>query len=209
VNLLRLDARRLEFASADASEGVFARFVGGALAREGEPGIGLGQSGSGRSWTIGPSGDGVAGEALGPDAAVMRGAGIDADGFLVLAVADRALPGLVWKALDLAGCGPERIALPASTLALPSGEGAAGESIAPSARPSLSLVTRPWVMARRIFPEVAPVRPSVWQPAQRVRVRYTFNPERQGTMQVHLAGRRALVLPVRGAVARPNAPAVP
>ena len=60
------------------------------------------QGSAGSRWAIWSVGDGIAGDALRPGAAVSRAAGIDGNGFLVFAVADRSVPDLVSKALDLA-----------------------------------------------------------------------------------------------------------
>jgi hypothetical protein len=199
VNLLRVDARRVTFAPLDAQGTPVARVVGAHLAQPGELRLSMTQGSAGARWAIGTEGDGIAGTALAPGASVVRGAGIDANGFLVIAVADRALPDLVRRALDLAGCGPERIALGDATLALPDGHGAAGETIAPGAQPTLALLARDFVGARRIFPEVRPVPISVWQPVQRRQVRYHFNPGHEGTMQINILGRQQpVVLPIPG-----------
>ena len=157
------------------------------------------QGSAGSRWAIGTAGDGIAGEPLRPGAAVSRGAGIDGYGFLVFAVADRALPDLVNKALDVAGCGPERLALGTAALVLANGTGAAGDTTVAGGSPTLSLVAREFVGARRIFPEVTPVSPEVWLPVQRRQVRYHFNHEREGTMEVRIVGRQEpIVLRIQG-----------
>lgn len=198
VNLVRIDARRVALAPPDARDGVIARFVGVPLATGDELRITMSQGMQGPRWVIGRAGDGIAGVALQPGMAVSRGAGIDAQGFLVLAVADRAVPDLVARALDRAGCGPERIALAGGALALASGQGAAGETVPSTAVPTLALVVREFPLAQRIFPEVRPVPPSVWYPVQHRQVRYMLNPAQSGTMQVRLVGQDVVVLPLRG-----------
>ncbi len=201
VNLVRADARRLSLAPADTHEGVVARIVGGALARAGELRLSMTQGSAGSQWAIGTEGDGIAGTALAPGSSTLRAAGIDANGFLVMAVADRAVPDLVARALDAAGCGPARIALEATTFALASGQGLAGESVPAGSEALLSLIERAFVGGRRIFPEVLPVSPNVWVDPQRRRVRYQFNPDRAGTMTVQIVGRQQpLVIPIRGYV---------
>jgi hypothetical protein len=198
VNLVRIDPRRVTLAPPDASQGVVARWIGAPLAVAGELRVSMTQGDAGSRWVIGTEGDGIAGEPLRAGAAVLRGAGIDAHGFLVFAVADRALPDLVARALDLAGCGPERIALADAVLALPSGVGAAGQVVPADGQPSLALVTREFPLARRMFPEVTPVPVSVWYPAQHRQVRYMVSPEHNGTMQVRIVGQDVLTLPIRG-----------
>jgi hypothetical protein len=129
---------------------------------------------------------------------VLRGAGIDSEGYLVIAAADRATPDLVQRALDLAGCGPERIALTDTVLTLPTGQGVLGESAAANRTATLSLVARTWTGARRIFTEVTPVSPSVWMPPMQRRVRYERNPNQEGTMRVNIVGGTPIVVPIRG-----------
>lgn len=205
VNLVRLDPRRVTLAPPDARENVIARVVNAQVAGEGQMRISMATGLQGPRWTIGTSGDGLAGQPLTQGMSVLRGAGIDANGFLVIAVADRALPDLVWQALDLAGCGPERIALGGATLLLPSGQGAAGESAVQNTEPVLALVARDFPRARRLFTEVTPVPPSVWHPVQSHQVRYMRNPSDANTMQVRIIGADPLVLPLRGLSSRPDA----
>jgi hypothetical protein len=119
--------------------------------------------------------------------AVTRGVGIDDNGFLVYAVADRATPDLVARALDLAGCLPERLALTTTTaIALTDDRDVAGASIQPNLPPVYSLLLRPMRGATRMFPEVRPVPPGVWYDAQHRRVRYQRGED--GTVRVRTIG---------------------
>jgi hypothetical protein len=200
VNLVRLDARRLALAAPDASQGVVARVMGAQMASAREQlRISMSQGTAGPRWTIGTEGDGIAGEALGPGMSVLRGACVDRDGFLVLAVADRAVPDLVARALDLAGCGPDgRISPTGAVLALPNGSTAAGEAVPQGAQPVVALVSREFPLAQQIFPQVTPVAPAVWYPVQSRRVRYFPNPGNNVTVQVRLVGQRPVVLRLPG-----------
>jgi len=199
VNVIRIDARRVNLAPPDTQERLVARFVGGSISRgAGAPRITMTTGASGARWSIANDGDGLAGEALRPGMAVLRGAGIDGEGYLVIAVTDRATPDLIQRALDLAGCAPTRIALGDSILVLPTGQGALGESAPATLAPTLSLTARAWTGARRIFPEVTPVSPSVWTPPMQRRVRYERNPEQEGTMRVNIIGGTPVVVPIRG-----------
>ncbi|MDP3274510.1 MAG: hypothetical protein Q8Q09_04895 [Deltaproteobacteria bacterium] len=199
VNLLRIDPRRVRLAPADTREPLVARFVGGAVARgAGAPRVTMSRTVQGPRWVIGTEGDGLAGETLAPNAAVLRGAGIDREGYLVLAVTDRAVAGVISQALDRAGCGPARIALGEAILTLPSGQGALGEAAPATLRPTLALTPQVWTGAQRMFPEVTPVSPSTWMPPMQRRVRYIRNPDREGTVRVNIVGGESLVLPMRG-----------
>jgi hypothetical protein len=199
VNLVRVDPRRVSFAPADASERVIARVVDGTLATGGVLRLSMTVGPAGAQWTIGTDGDGLAGAPLATHATSLRAAGIDANGFLVIAVADRAVPDLLSRALDLAGCGPARIAFDGTVLVLANGQGAAGETPPTGAPPTLALVERHFVGARRIFNDVTPSPPSVWLNPQRRRVRYQFDTDRAGMMTVRIVGRQQpLVLPIRG-----------
>jgi hypothetical protein len=199
VNLARVDARRVTLAPPDAAQGVVARFVGGSFSRTpGATRLTMTTGTSGPRWSIATQGDGLAGEPLRAGMSVLRGAGIDAEGYLVIAVTDRAAPDLVQRALDLAGCGPTRIALSDTVLALPTGQGVLGESAPATSVATLSLVSRAWTGARRIFPEVTPVGPAVWTPPMQRRVRYERNPDQEGTMRVNIVGGTPLVVPIRG-----------
>jgi hypothetical protein len=199
VNLVRIDARRVTLAAPDAAQGVVARFVGGSFARTpGATRLTMTTGNSGPRWSIATQGDGLAGEPLRPGMSVLRGAGIDSEGYLVIAAADRAAPDLVQRALDLAGCGPNRIALTDAVLTLPTGQGVLGESAAATHTATLSLVSRAWTGARRIFTEVTPVGPAVWTPPMQRRVRYERNPNQEGTMRVNIVGGTPIVVPIRG-----------
>jgi hypothetical protein len=199
VNLARIDARRVTLSPPDAREGVVARFVGGAFERA--PGalrLTMRTGVAGPRWSIGPEGDGLRGQPLAAGMSVLRGAGIDHEGFLVIAVTDRAAPGLIQRALDLAGCGPDRIAWSEAVLALPNGQGVLGESASPASTATLALTVRAWSGAQRMFPEVTPVGPGTWMPPMQRRVRYERNPDQEGTMRVNIVGGAPLVVPVRG-----------
>jgi hypothetical protein len=199
VNLARLDPRRVTLSPPDAPEGVVARFVGGALERGAGPLRLSMQTGlAGPRWHIGTEGDGLRGQPLAAGMSVLRGAGIDHDGFLVIAVTDRAAPELIQRALDLAGCGTDRIAWSDSVLVLPNGQGVLGESASAASAPVLSVTSRTWTGARRLFPEVTPVGPGTWMPPMQRRVRYERNPDQEGTMRVNIVGGTSLVVPVRG-----------
>jgi hypothetical protein len=199
VNLARIDVRRVQFAPPDAREALVARFVGGTLTRApGSLRLTMTTGLSGPRWSIATAGDGLAGEPLREGMSVLRAAGIDAEGYLVLAATDRAMPDLVQRALDLAGCGPVRIALADTVLTLPDGQGVLGESASTTLEPTLALTAREWTGARRIFSEVTPVSPSVWTPPMQRRVRYERNPDQQGTMRVNIVGGEPIVVPIRG-----------
>jgi hypothetical protein len=199
VNLARIDARRVTLSPPDAREGLVARFVGGAFERDaGALRLTMTTGLSGPRWSIATQGDGLRGEPLRAGMSVLRGAGIDGEGFLVIAVTDRAAPDLVQRALDLAGCGPTRIALGDTVLSLPTGQGVLGESAPATSVATLALTARAWTGTRRLFPEVTPVGPGVWTPPMQRRVRYERNPDQEGTMRVNIVGGTPLVVPVRG-----------
>jgi hypothetical protein len=133
---------------------------------------------------------------------VTRAVGIDRDGFLVYAVADRAAPDLAARALDLAGCGAERLALPPTTaIALAGARDVAGAAIDANLPATLTLAARPMRGAVRMFPAVRPVPPSVWYEAQHRRVRYTHG--EGNTVQVHILGGQTISTPVWGTSGRP------
>lgn len=199
VNLVRIDPRRVTLAAPDTRDGLVARFVGGSFSRTpGATRLTMTTGNNGSRWSIATQGDGLAGEPLRAGMSVLRGAGIDSEGYLVIAVTDRAAPDLVQRALDLAGCGPSRIALSDTVLTLPTGQGVLGESAPATSTPTLALVSRAWTGARRIFPEVTPVSPSVWTPPMQRRVRYERNPDQEGTMRVNIVGGSPVVVPIRG-----------
>jgi hypothetical protein len=98
--------------------------------------------------------------------------------------------------------------LTGAALQLPSGAGAAGETLPAGAQPTLALVARAFPTARRLFPEVQPVPVSVWQPVQRRQVRYHLGPAGSQTMEVHIIGRQQpVILPQRGVPRRAPPPA--
>ncbi len=198
VNLVRVDARRVRLAPPESEGAVVARFVSGALASQAQLRIGMSEGAAGPRWTIGTAGDGIAVERLAPGATVQRGACVDRDGYLVLAVTDRAMPDLIAHALARANCQSVTVSPGTAALALPSGAGVAGETLPRDATPLLALVEREFPLARRMFPEVTPVGTAVWLPAQRRQVRYTYNPGGGYTMRVHLVGQAPFVLPMRG-----------
>jgi hypothetical protein len=199
VNLVRVDPRRVSLAPPEASAGLVARVANATVVQQaGALRISMSEGAAGPRWLIGTEGDGIAGEPLRPGTSTLRGACVDGNGFLVMAVADRALPDLVMRALDGAGCGRERIALTGATLLLPSGETVAGESAPARPTPSLALVAREFVGARPMFTEVTPVPPRVWAPVQNRRVRYFPNPGNNVTVQVQLAGQQRQVIRLPG-----------
>jgi hypothetical protein len=199
VNMVRVDPRRVSLAPPDTHDSIVARFVGGSIARSaGQLRLTMLQSTSGLRWSIGTAGDGIAGTALSAGMSPLRAAGIDAEGYLVIAATDRATPDLLQRALDSAGCGPVRIVLSDAVLALPSGAGVLGESVSATQAPTLALTLRPWLGAVRRFEEVVPVPPNVWMPPMQRRVRYEHNPDQEGTIRVNVLGGSPLVLPLRG-----------
>jgi hypothetical protein len=156
---------------------------------------------------VGVEGEGIGGAPLLPGSSVLRGAGVDANGFLVLAVADRAVPDLVARALALAGCQGPRVALPA-TAALSTGgdRDAAGAPVASDAPVGFVLVERDPPGARRIFPEVHPVPMRVWYDAQHRRVRYRMGEDGNVEVSVH---RGSVTMPAWGGRHPPGAAATP
>lgn len=209
VNLVRVDARRVALAPADTGDHVVARVVGAVAAREGALRLAWTErNGSGR-WSIAREGVGVEGVELSAGASPTRGVGVDGDGFLVYAVADRAAPDLVARALDVAGCGPERLALPSTAAIAVSGDrDAAGAVIDPHLTPTYALVARPMRGGVRMFSEVHPVPTSVWYEAQHRRVRYHHNED--GTIQVNIVGGQRVTVPMWGSSGRsPDAGASP
>ena len=147
--------------------------------------------GAGR-WELVDGAEGIAGAPLDPGSASTRGACIDGNGWLVYAVADRAAPDLLSRALDLAGCSGARIALPATTgLALDAGRDAAGAAVDPRAVPRFALRVREEPGAVRVFEDVRPVPQRVWWDAQHRRVRYQRGDG--GAVQVNTTGGRVTV----------------
>jgi hypothetical protein len=152
----------------------------------------------GPQWAIGTQGDGLAGALLAPGMSPLRGAGVDREGFLVIAVTDKPAVDLIKQALDLAGCRGERLALTGTVVQLANGTGAAGDSVPANATRTLALTVRAFNGARRIFPEVTAVAPSVWQPVQSRQVRYVHDPAGTGTYSVRLHGQAPVTLHIRG-----------
>ena len=202
VNLVRLDARRMTLGPAEAPGAPVARVVGATPATGTSLRLAwIDRSGASR-WSIGTEGTGLAGAPLIPGMAVTRAVGIDTDGFLVYAVADRAQPDLVARALDLAGCRPERMALTGQTaFALTADRDIAGAAIDPHLPPTYALTARAMRGGVRMFPEVRPVPPSVWYDAQHRRVRYRHG--EGGTVEVNLVGGHRVSAPMWGTSGRP------
>jgi len=196
VNLVRVDPRRVSLAPTSTGGSVVAHVVGVEPAAEGAPRIGWIATQGAPRWTLTTSGLGIAGTTFSPGLSVSRAVGIDGEGYLVFAVADRATPGVVSAALDLAGCGPRRLALSAGGLRLPSGQDAAGANADPTAQPAFALVLREAARARRMFPEVTPVPQRVWYDAQHRRVRYQRDED--GTVRVQLTGGQRVTAPTWG-----------
>ncbi|MEZ4408896.1 MAG: hypothetical protein R3A52_20865 [Polyangiales bacterium] len=206
VNLVKVDPRRVTLAPADATGHVVARWVGVVPAGESQPRVAWNeQRGVGR-WSVGTEGAGVAGVPLTPGSVATRGACVDRDGFLVFAVADRAAPDLLSRALDLVDCASPRVALPtAAALALDGARDAAGATVDPGAHPAFALVLRDAPGAVRMFPEVTPVPMRVWYEAQHRRVRYHMG--ENGSAEINLVGRQ-VTMPAWGGH-RPSTPTPP
>lgn len=196
VNLVRVDPRRVRLAPADAQGPVVARVVGFDPPAPGAPRIAWQAPHDSPRWELGTEGEGLTGVPFGAGTAPTRGLCVDADGFLVLAVADRAVPGLVEAALDRAGCGARRLALSSGALVLPSGQDAAGAQVDATARHAYSLVLRDAPGARRMFPEVTPVPQRVWYDAQHRRVRYQRSED--GAVHVQITGGQRVAAPTWG-----------
>lgn len=202
VNLVRIDARRVAFAPPDTTDEVVARVIGTPPPPSGRSRLVRVESHGAARWAIGTEGPGLDGAPLVPGMAITRAVGIDGDGFLVYAVADRAAPDLVAQALDLAGCGSERLALPsAASIALTADRDVAGAAIDATLSPSLALVARPMRAGVRMFPEVRPVPPSVWYDAQHRRVRYSHG--ENGMVEVHILGGQTISTPIWGTAGLP------
>lgn len=205
VNLVRVDPRRVAMVPSDGSASL-ARVVEAPAAVPATRAIAWRElHGAGR-WAIVDGAEGLAGAPLTAGSATTRGACVDGSGWLVYAVADRAAPDLVARALDLAGCGADRVALPSTTaLALDATRDAAGAAVDPRALPRFALRVRAEPGALRVFPEVRPVPQRVWWDAQHRRVRYQRNDA--GAVQVNTVGGRVTV-PGWGP-SRPPTPATP
>jgi hypothetical protein len=213
VNLVRVDPRRVSLAPPGTTGPVVARIVGASMAPNDARGLTrlawIETQGTAR-WSIGTEGPGIIGAPLLPMMPVTRGVGIDEHGFLVYAVADRAAPDLIARALDLAGCLPERLALtPETAFALSADRDIAGASISRDLPPVFALTLRAMQGAARVFPEVRPVPPSVWYDAQHRRVRYQRGED--GTVRVHTVGGGSRVAPTWGSshVTPPASPPTP
>ena len=201
VSLVRIDARRVRFGRADETENVVARVAGGqAVDSPGGLRIAMTDGAAGPQWVIDGDGTGLSGDALGAGSDTLRGGCVDRSGFLVLAVADRAVPDLVRRALEHAGCVEPMLALRGASLVLANGESVAGDAGAGRAAPVLSLVRRPFPTAHRLFEQVTPVAPVVWGPALGRRVRYFTNPGNHISVRVRLAGQSTQVFRLAGAL---------
>ncbi|MBI5515931.1 MAG: hypothetical protein HY909_19270 [Deltaproteobacteria bacterium] len=206
VNLVRVDPRRVSLARPDARGTVVARFLGVSEAPQEAPGLGWDDHAGGR-WTLGAQGPRLEAAPLVPGMSVLRGAGVDDNGFLVLAVADRAVPDLVLRALTLAGCQGPRLALPATAALATGGDrDAAGAPVASDAPTRFVLLEREPPGARRIFPEVHPVPMRVWYDAQHRRVRYRMGEDGNVQVNVH---RGSVSMPAWGGRHPPQTPAAP
>lgn len=204
VNLVMFDPRRIALASptpTEPSQRVIATVVGAPPPTSDTPRLTLTDTPS-PHWQLGTTGPGLTVSGLTSHSAVSRGACSDPDGFLIVAVADRPIEGLIWRALDLAHCGPNRLTLPGAVFSLPSGATAAGDSLPSNATPTVSLVLRDPPGARRIFTEVHPVAPSVWYPVQTRRVRYFPAHGNNVTVEVRLVGQRPFIQRLPGVAAR-------
>jgi hypothetical protein len=161
--------------------------------------ISITQGSAGARWSIGTEGTGIAVSPLRAGMSVLRGACVDANGFLVMAAADRAVPDLVSRALALAGCADDgRVALTGVALLLANGQTASGEAAPAHADATFALVAREFPLARPMFTDVTPVPRSVWYPVQTRRVRYFPNPGNNVTVQVRLSGQQPQVFTLPG-----------
>ncbi len=198
VHLLAIDPRRVTLAPGDATTGVVARIVTAAPPVDSGPlRLTLADTPAPR-WTIASQGLGLAVQAITETTPVSRGACVNADGFLVVAVADQPLPGIAWRALDLAGCGSVRVGLPGAVFSLPTDGSAVAGDASVAGVPSLALVLRAAPGGRRIFPEVRPVAPAVWYPVQSRRVRYFPAHGNNVTVEVRLVGQRPFIQRLSG-----------
>ncbi len=199
VNLLRVDPRRVRSAPPGATERV-ATLVSSAPPSTGTPRLRWDPQAGGR-WVESAEGDGFEGEALAPGSPATRGACVDRDGFLVLAVADRAMPDLLAAAFELVGCAGTRLSLTGgATLTTEAGRDALGAALGPEATPRLDLVLGGRGGAERVFPEVRPVPTRVWYDAQHRRVRYRQTGD--GGVQINLTGGQRVSVPSWGGSGR-------
>jgi hypothetical protein len=186
VNLLRVDARRVTPGAAPGP-GVLATLRDADAPGGARAGIGWRVENGAARWVPVTSDALFWGPALAADAAVTRGACIDGHGWLVLAVADRAAPGLLPRALDRAGCTAARVALrPSTSLTRDDTRDLLGAAVDPAATPQAALRLRDEPGAVRVFPEVLPVPQRVWWDAQHRRVRYRR--DETGAVQVRTVG---------------------
>lgn len=205
VNLVRIDPRRVQIAPAETTAHVLARVVGVSPATGDTHRLAWDGADNLARWAIGTVGTGIEGTPLTPGASVTRGVGIDADGYLVFAVADRAQPDLVARALDVAGCGPARLGLtPSAAITVAGDRDVAGAAIDPGAVTVFTLVERPMRGGVRVFPEVTPVPPSVWYDAQHRRVRYHRSED--GNVEVNTVGGGHVIVPSWGGNTPRNTP---
>lgn len=199
VNLLRVDPRRVR-PGAPGSEGRVATALAPPSAGPGVPRLRWDAQAGGR-WIEATDGDGFEGTTLPAGSAATRGACVDRDGFLVLAVADRPVTDLLAAALRLAGCEGATLALAGgATIAAEAGRDALGATIAPDAVARFDLVLRGGGGAERLFPEIRPVPPRVWHDAQHRRVRYQQTGD--GGVQINLTGGHRLSVPHWGGSSR-------
>lgn len=191
VNLVRVDPRRVAVGPAGAASPVAVVRVGPS---EGGSTGGLRWrevQGAAR-WERVDEGALLRGAAMTEASTSTRGACIDEHGWLTYLVADRAVAGLLWRAMSLAECGEHRIALGgADALARDDARDLAGAAVDPTSQPTASLTLRDEPGVVRVFPEVHPVPQRVWWDAQHRRVRYRRDED--GGIQVHTVGGRVSV----------------
>jgi hypothetical protein len=201
VNVVRVDPGRVRWSAADGTPA-----LAQVVEAPGAPPSTHAITWRDGRWVVVEGTEGVAGQRLGEGVAATRGACVDRDGWLVYAVADRAAGGLIARAMDLAGCGADRLALPVTTaLALNPTRDVAGAAVDPRAAPRFALRLRDNAGAVRVFPEVLPVPQRVWWDAQHRRVRYQR--DETGAVQVNTVGGRVSV-PSWGGSRHPS-PATP
>lgn len=189
VNLVRIDPRRVAAGEAGATNSI--AVIRDVASASSSPGIRWRDvQGAGR-WEAVESGALLPGVAIGAQSASSRGVCIDSNQWLAYFVADRAVPGIVWRAMELAGCGPARIALPTAIVAHDEARDIAGASVDSRTHPTATLRLRDEPGAVRVFPEVLPVPQRVWWDAQHRRVRYRRDED--GGIEVHTVGGRVSV----------------
>jgi hypothetical protein len=201
VNLLRVDPRRVRPAPVGSAGRVATVLAPATDVAEGTRLRWDAQAGG--RWIEATTGEGFEGAALLPDATATRGACIDRDGFLVMAVADRPLADLITAAFRLVSCVGTPLALsPGVTISTESSRDALGATIAADAVPRFDLVQREGGGAERVFPEVRPVPVRLWHDAQHRRVRYRQNGD--GGVQINLTGGHRVSVPIWGGSSRPS-----